>query len=48
MCLRVMAEGVAAPVFTQVFSADSAVGFGQAPFFLAAIISLVSVSVRNG
>lgn len=46
MSLRVVGEGVAAPMFTQVFSAGSSVGFEQAPFFLAAAVSLVSLAVR--
>ncbi|CAN0474484.1 unnamed protein product, partial [Ectocarpus sp. 12 AP-2014] len=33
MSLRVVGEGVAAPVFTQVFSAGASVGFEEAPFF---------------
>ncbi|CAM9256889.1 unnamed protein product [Scytosiphon promiscuus] len=45
MSLRVVGEGVAAPVFTQVFSAGASVGFEQAPFFLAAVISLIGLAV---
>eukprot|EP00752_Nemacystus_decipiens_P005146 g4669.t1 len=45
MSLRVVGEGFAAPLFTQVFSAGSSAGFEQAPFFLATAISLVSLMV---
>ncbi|CAM9626616.1 unnamed protein product [Ectocarpus fasciculatus] len=45
MSLRVVGEGVAAPVFTQVFSAGASVGFEEAPFFLATAISLISLAV---
>lgn len=47
MSLRVVGEGVAAPAFTQIFSAGSSEGFAQAPFFLAAVISLLSLLVRQ-
>ena len=45
--LRIIGEGVAAPIFSQTFSAGSTVRFEQAPFFLAAIFSFVSLTVRN-
>lgn len=47
MSLRVMAEGIAAFMFVQVFSAGSKVEFAEAPFFLAAAISLVGLAVRG-
>lgn len=46
MSLRVLAEGIAALMFVQVFSAGSSVGFEQAPFFLAAGVSLTGLAVR--
>eukprot|EP00903_Cladosiphon_okamuranus_P016910 g15589.t1 len=45
MSLRVVGEGVAAPMFTQAFSTGSSAGFEQAPFFLAAVVSLISLTV---
>lgn len=47
MSLRVIGEGIAGPIFTQVFSAGSSAGFEQAPFFLATVFSLVSLTVRG-
>lgn len=46
MSLRVIGEGVAGPLFTQIFSASSSAGFEEAPFFVAAIISVVGLTVR--
>lgn len=46
MSLRVIGEGVAGPLFTQIFSASSSAGFEEAPFFVAAIISGVGLTVR--
>lgn len=46
MSLRVIGEGIAGPLFTQIFSAGSSAGFEEAPFFVAAIISVVGLTVR--
>lgn len=46
MSLRIIGEGVAAPIFTHTFSAGASVGFEQAPFFLAVVFSFVSLAVR--
>lgn len=46
MSLRIIGEGVAAPIFTHAFSSGASVGFEQAPFFLAVFFSFVSLAVR--
>lgn len=46
MSLRVIGEGIAGPMFTQIFSAGSSAGFEEAPFFAAAIVSAVGLTVR--
>lgn len=47
MSLRVLAEGSAALVFVQVFAAGSSAGFPEAPFYLAAGVSLIGLVVRG-
>lgn len=45
MSLRILAEGVAALIYANVFSAGSSVGFEEAPFFVASAISVLTLAV---
>lgn len=47
MGLRVLAEGIGAVMFLQIFSAGSSISFPEIPFYVASVISLIALAVST-